>query len=171
MPEALLDWCDYCQWLSDVGSRGGSVGFQPDSEEEFNELSIQAWTHLLMQIVKVCMCMYVSIAYLHIYHHYGVFLAESLSLLAQVLVLPRAVSQVSKVIKDSVQNGSTLESNVYCRHERVLLAWLNHHYAQQKSSVFTNTGNYNTYKVYSRSPGPPFLHCIFGHTLQVSFCF
>lgn len=53
VPEALLDWCDYCQWLNDVGSRGGSVGFQPGGEEEFNELSIQAWTHLLMQIVKV----------------------------------------------------------------------------------------------------------------------
>ena len=53
VPEALLDWCDYRQWLSDVGGKG-SVGFQPGGEEEFNDLSNQAWTHLLMQIVKVC---------------------------------------------------------------------------------------------------------------------
>lgn len=52
MPEALLDYHDYCHWLMDVGGKG-SVGFSPEGEDEFNDLSKQAWTHLLMQIVKV----------------------------------------------------------------------------------------------------------------------
>lgn len=104
VPEALLDYQDYQQWLSDVGGRG-SIGFCPENEEEFSELSSQAWTHLLMQIVKV-------------------------------LVLPRAVGHISKSIKDSVNSTPSLESNVYSKCERVLLAWLNHHYTQQCTVLF-----------------------------------
>ena len=52
MPEALLDYQDYQQWVSDVGGVV-SPGFCPENEEEFSELSSQAWTHLLMQTIKV----------------------------------------------------------------------------------------------------------------------
>ena len=43
---------DYQQWLKDGGGVAGSA-FYPESEEEFLEASRQAWTHLLMQIIKV----------------------------------------------------------------------------------------------------------------------
>jgi len=54
-----------------------------------------------------------------------------------VLVLPRTTVQISKSIRDSVGNSnSSLQSNVYSRHERVLLAWLNHHYKLQRDTLF-----------------------------------
>ena len=52
VPELLLDYQDYQQWLKDGGVVTGSA-FHPESEEEFLEASRQAWTHLLMQIIKV----------------------------------------------------------------------------------------------------------------------
>ena len=52
VPELLLDYQDYQQWLKDGGRVAGSA-FHPESEEEFLEASKQAWTHLLMQIIKV----------------------------------------------------------------------------------------------------------------------
>ena len=52
VPESLLDYQDYQQWVCDGGGVAGSV-FHPGSEEEFLEASRLAWTHLLMQIIKV----------------------------------------------------------------------------------------------------------------------
>ena len=51
-PESLLAYEDWKQWTKDNGSRAGSP-FHPNSQEEFDLLSKQAWTHLVMQIVKV----------------------------------------------------------------------------------------------------------------------
>lgn len=52
-PESLLAYADWKQWTRDNSGRAGSH-FHPNSEEEFEVFSKQAWTHLLMQIVKVC---------------------------------------------------------------------------------------------------------------------
>ena len=51
LPEALLHQADYQLWEAEVGHTAD--GFRPLGNEEFNELSQQAWTHLLMQVVKV----------------------------------------------------------------------------------------------------------------------
>ena len=55
VPEALLDYQDFHHWVhsQDVETLKGSI-FNPQSQEEFDDLSKQAWTHLLMQIIKVC---------------------------------------------------------------------------------------------------------------------
>lgn len=52
VPEALLDYHDYQQWVQDV-AMNRNIGFNPQNEVQFNILSQQAWTHLLMQIIKV----------------------------------------------------------------------------------------------------------------------
>ena len=51
LPEALLDHNDFTQWRKD-NDRAGSVLY-PSSREEFEAWSGQAWTHLLMQVIKV----------------------------------------------------------------------------------------------------------------------
>ncbi len=53
VPESLLAYQDWQQW-SGQGSSPSLL--QPESEEEFEELSKQAWTHVLMQIIKVSHC-------------------------------------------------------------------------------------------------------------------
>ena len=53
VPESLLDYQDWQQWVRDGGGGAPGDAFQPGSEDEFGELSHQAWTHLLMQIIKV----------------------------------------------------------------------------------------------------------------------
>lgn len=55
-------------------------------------------------------------------------------------MLPRAISHVSKTLKDVASTISPLESNVYSKGERMLLAWLNHHYAHQRTTVFGTEG-------------------------------
>ena len=60
-------------------------------------------------------------------------------------MLPRAISHVSKSLKDVVNTVSALESNVYSKGERVLLAWLNHHYTQQRTRVFGTEGTVYMY--------------------------
>ena len=49
VPEALLDYQDYQQWVQDLGT----VNFNPLTQEKFYDLSKQSWIHLLMQIIKV----------------------------------------------------------------------------------------------------------------------
>lgn len=51
LPEALLDYKDFSQWRKD-NDGAGSVLY-PSSREEFEVWSRQAWTHLLMQVIKV----------------------------------------------------------------------------------------------------------------------
>lgn len=55
VPEALLDYQDFQHWAhsQDIETLKGSI-FNPQSQEEFGDLSKQAWTHLLIQIIKVC---------------------------------------------------------------------------------------------------------------------
>ena len=52
VPEALLDYHDYQQWIQDI-AMNRNISFNPQNEVQFNILSQQAWTHLLMQIIKV----------------------------------------------------------------------------------------------------------------------
>ncbi len=52
VPEALFDYHDYQQWIQDV-AMDRNISFNPQNEVQFNILSQQAWTHLLMQIIKV----------------------------------------------------------------------------------------------------------------------
>ena len=57
VPEALLDYHDYQQWVQDI-AMNRNISLNPQNEVQFNFLSQQAWTHLLMQIIKViCICM------------------------------------------------------------------------------------------------------------------
>lgn len=49
VPETLLDYRDYMQWISKVGNK--HLEFK--DEEQFNCMSNQAWTCVIMQIVKV----------------------------------------------------------------------------------------------------------------------
>ena len=55
VPESLLDYRDYQQWVQDV-AMNKNISFNPQNEVQFNVLSQQAWTHLLMQIIKVHVC-------------------------------------------------------------------------------------------------------------------
>lgn len=52
-PELLLDYQSYQQWIRDVDMSDRTCS-NPESEKDFSEMSEQAWTHILMQIVKVC---------------------------------------------------------------------------------------------------------------------
>lgn len=52
VPEALLDYHDYVEWVSKVGNKYSDFTYLKD-EEQFNCMSNQAWTSVLMQIVKV----------------------------------------------------------------------------------------------------------------------
>ena len=69
-PETLLDYQDYQQWIQDI-AMNRNINFDPQNEEEFNDLSQQAWTHLLMQIIKVHTyydCMSCVVVYYSCYH-------------------------------------------------------------------------------------------------------
>ena len=59
---------------------------------------------------------------------------------SQVLVLPRITTQVPGELAVAVSAMDSLASNVYSPPERILLAWLNHHYRQQKGLVFRGKG-------------------------------
>ena len=53
-PETLLDYQDFCQWLHYQAIKCGPNGsINPQSCEEFEKVSQQAWTYLLMQTIKV----------------------------------------------------------------------------------------------------------------------
>lgn len=52
IPEALLDHQDFLVMDEGIGTNR-NASFNPQSPEEFDCLSKQAWTHLLMQIIKV----------------------------------------------------------------------------------------------------------------------
>ena len=70
IPEALLDYRDYIQWASKLGN----IYTCPKDEEQFNVMSDEAWTCVLMQVIKVCVIhalMYVSSLILHIIDVHG----------------------------------------------------------------------------------------------------
>lgn len=54
VPEALLDYQDYMQWASEVGNKSSDFTC-PKDEEQFNIVSDEAWTCVLMQVIKVWM--------------------------------------------------------------------------------------------------------------------
>ena len=51
--DSLLDYRDYQQWLLDTRASSCSSLPPAASEEEFQERSRQAWTYLLLQVIKV----------------------------------------------------------------------------------------------------------------------
>ena len=60
VPEALLDYQSYLQWTRDI-TGSTPAHFVPENEGEFDEMSKQAWTHVLMQIIKVHMFTYMYV--------------------------------------------------------------------------------------------------------------
>ena len=59
----------------------------------------------------------------------------------KVLVLPRVISHIPKYLEEEVSNIEPLDSNIYSKPERVLLAWLNFHYKEQRERLLRETGN------------------------------
>ena len=55
-------------------------------------------------------------------------------------MLPRITSHVPRPLREAVGAMDALGSNVYSRGERVLLAWLNHHWKEQRAFVFGDQG-------------------------------
>ena len=73
--ESLLDYRDYQQWLLDAPPPSSSSLPPVTTQEEFQERSGQAWTYLLLQIVKVRIHVYymyttcIHVHGMHIYVH------------------------------------------------------------------------------------------------------
>ena len=66
--ESLLDYRDYQQWLLDAPPPSSSSSLPPvTTQEEFQERSGQAWTYLLLQIVKVHIHVYNIILHIYMY--------------------------------------------------------------------------------------------------------
>lgn len=122
VPEALLDYHDYQQWVQDVAMNS----FNPQNEVQFNILSQQAWTHLLMQIIKVHVCV----------GEYCMILIVVYAVM-KVLVLPHVIKHVPKYLEDKV---CSTNADTYSIPERVLLAWLNHHYQNQQKGILRRRG-------------------------------
>jgi hypothetical protein len=51
VPEALMDWKDFCYW-KEINPSAKSI-FSCITETEFHETSEKVWTHLMAQILKV----------------------------------------------------------------------------------------------------------------------
>lgn len=80
----------------------------------------------------------------------------------QVLVLPGMTRQVPVYLRPAVAalDSQTASSNVYSRPERVVLAWLNHHYKQQRASVLASSGK--------PVPQPYYFEHVYIHVLHYS---
>lgn len=72
-PDSLLDYKDYQQWLLDCSPSPSPLP-PATSQEEFQERSTQAWTYLLLLIVKVRTCMYLAIIYYIIQNFWGILM-------------------------------------------------------------------------------------------------
>ena len=55
----------------------------------------------------------------------------------EVLVLPRVIRHIPKYLEDKVRSANV---DIYSTPEKVLLAWLNHHYENQYRSVLRGRG-------------------------------
>ena len=58
----------------------------------------------------------------------------------QVLVLPTVEASTSKTLHHKIKGLDTCASNIYGVPECILLTWLNHHYEEQYSILFPNSG-------------------------------
>lgn len=58
-----------------------------------------------------------------------------------MLILPRIISHVPRLLQERVSEMGPLDSNVYSRAERTLLTWLNHHQHQQRRNIFSGQGS------------------------------
>lgn len=56
-------------------------------------------------------------------------------------MLPRVVNHVPEFLKEEVESVKSSENNMYSKPERVLLAWLNFHFKNQKEMLLRGTGN------------------------------
>ena len=59
----------------------------------------------------------------------------------KVLVLPRVMNHIPGFLKEEVGKIDQLDSNIYSLPERVLLAWLNFHYKEQKAILRREKGD------------------------------
>ncbi|XP_057307230.1 cilia and flagella-associated protein 47-like isoform X2 [Hydractinia symbiolongicarpus] len=114
-PEYLLDAEDYNYYQRTKDSEEKHK-FN-DSEVKFEMLSRKAWTDLLLQIIKVLV------------------LARVTPSSFKKMVLPSGYPSLP------VFNPDPLCSNVYSVNERIVLAWLNHHYEQQRVRCWRRTFN------------------------------
>lgn len=116
-PEDLLDTADYIRWHKIHGKLKGMD--KEDSSKErgisklevaqFETSSTQAWTHILLQLVKVLILSRITP------HQF-----KKLQFPNKNIPLPEV-------------NPDPLTSNVYSVGERILLAWINHHYNVQRN--------------------------------------
>ena len=60
--------------------------------------------------------------------------------IVQVLVLPTVESSISKILRHKIKGLDTYASNIYGVPECILLTWLNHHYEEQYTILFPNSG-------------------------------
>ena len=58
-------------------------------------------------------------------------------------MLPTVESCVSKTLRQKIKALNTYASNIYGVPECILLTWLNHHYEEQYSELFTDIGKVN----------------------------
>lgn len=116
-PEDLLDYADYRRWQKihrkltgtneeDFRSDSGASKFEL---AQFEAISAQAWTHILCQLIKVLILSRITP------HQF------------KKLQLPNKSVHLPDV------NPDPLTSNVYSVGERILLAWINHHYNIQRN--------------------------------------
>ena len=60
----------------------------------------------------------------------------------KVLVLPRVINHIPEFLKEEVQKIEPLDNSMYSTSERVLLAWLNFHYKNQRERLLRDPGNF-----------------------------
>lgn len=118
-PEDLLDAEDFRLWKKIQSKfQGSEVEEQVSSEDSFIEMkketlfeavSAHAWTHILSQLVKVLILSRITP------HQY------------KKIQIPNKSAPLPEV------NPDPLTSNVYGVGERILLAWINHHYNLQRN--------------------------------------
>ena len=131
VPESLLDYKDYMRWvLCEDTESIRNASFNPQSRKQFDVLSRQAWAHLLMQIIKVLVHLFIMTVQIMI------IVIDTL----KVLVLPRVINHVPEYLKEDIDNIRPLDRNLYCMPERVLLAWLTFHCKKQYETLLKATG-------------------------------
>ncbi|PFX34680.1 Calponin-likey domain-containing protein 2 [Stylophora pistillata] len=117
-PEDLLDTTDYIRWHKiqrklkgmDKEDSGRERGINKLEVARFETCSTQAWTYILSQLVKVLILSRITP------HQF------------------RKLQFPNKVIPLPEVNPDPLTSNVYSVGERILLAWINHHYNVQRNT-------------------------------------
>ncbi|CAH1800026.1 unnamed protein product [Owenia fusiformis] len=126
-PEYLMEPADYKRWIKlqqDLEAAKGKDGVseykviteedQAIEDELFEAVSKRAWVDILLQILKI---------------------------LVMGRITPRQLKNMpnpNKNIEMPTVNPDPLCSNIYSVGERIILAWLNHHYEQQRYNIWQN---------------------------------